>query len=562
YWTTLWDLKNDPTVAKRREEEFVSKPQEFFDAEAKGGLRFGRRNFMKWSTGALALATTACSRKPAQPIIPYVNQPPEIMPGNADYYASTCRECSAGCGIVLTTNEGRPTKVEGNPLHPLNKGTACPRGQASLFNLYDPDRLRHPLALERVHSLKGLVGTEPQVKYNLVFPTNLWHEGWNLRNNIHPIKRTLKTITWDQADQQVSTLLQRAGKNGVLLTGTVHGPARTALLTDFLSVFPMRHVVYDSINPDALVGAQRAAYGTAVVPRYFYDRAEMVVTFGDDPIGAGISRQEYSVGFGRQRKIRGREGNFHMSRVVSFEPAMSLTGINADSRYLVPPTMLLAVAMGLAHQLVLVDKRSSFAGNAAVVKALAAYQPGAVEQAAGLPQGLLGRLSAEMWRQRGKSIIVGGGMAGGTEEQQWLDIAAAFLNSALENEGATIDGTRSPSLQAQGSNAAMLALVEDMNQGKVDTLLVCGSNPAYTLPEAAGFLPALAKVPHVVVIADRLDETAQLGDLVLPLLHGMESWGDSEPQVGLLGLQQPTIDPLLDGRGFEDALIQLAYRTP
>ncbi|TAN22964.1 MAG: 4Fe-4S dicluster domain-containing protein [Acidobacteria bacterium] len=562
YWTTLWDWKDDPTVDKRRNEEFASKPQEYFEAEAKGGLQFGRRDFMKWSTGALALASTACSRKPTQQIIPYVNQPPEVMPGNPDYYATTCRECSAACGLVLTTHEGRPTKVEGNPLHPLNKGTACARGQASLFNLYDPDRLKSPVALERVHSLKGLVGSAPQVDYNLVFPTALWHEGWNLRKNIHPIQRTLKKVTWEQANQQVGRLLQRAGTRGVLLTGTIHGRARTALLADFLTVFPLRHVVYDSLNPDALVGAQQAAYGKPVVPRYFYDKAEMVVTFGDDPIGAGISRQEYSVGFGRQRKIRGSKGHFQMSRVVSFEPAMSLVGVNADSRYLVPPSQLLSVAMGLAHQLVVIDKRSSFAGNAAVAAALAAYEPGAVESAAGLPQGLLGRLAAELWRQRGKSIIVGGGIAGGTANQQDLDVAAAFLNSVLGNEGATIDGTRSPSLQAQGSNAAMLALVDDMNAGKVDTLLVCGSNPAYTLPEAAGFLDALAKVPHVVVIADRLDETAQLGDLVLPLLHGMESWGDAEPQVGLLSLQQPTINPLLDGRSLEDALIGFAYTTP
>ncbi|MGH9475228.1 MAG: TAT-variant-translocated molybdopterin oxidoreductase, partial [Terriglobales bacterium] len=562
YWTTLWDLRQDPTVAKRRGEEFASsKPQEYFDAEAKGGLNFGRRDFMKWSTGALALASTACSRKPTQPIIPYVNQPPEIIPGNPDYYASTCRECSAACGIVLTTHEGRPTKVEGNPLHPLNHGTACPRGQASLFNLYDPDRLKAPVALARVHSLEGLVGTQPQVDYNLVFPTNLWHEGWNLRNNIHPLKRTLKTVSWEQANQQVAQLLQRAGRGAVLLTGTIHGPARTALLADFLTVFPLRHVVYDSLNPDALVGAQQAAYGTPVVPRYFYDRAEMVVTFGDDPIGAGISRQEYSVGFGHQRKLRGEPGQYRMSRVVSFEPAMSLVGINADSRYLVPPTQLLAVAMGLAHQLVLVDKRSSFAANPAVAKALAAYDPAAVEKAAGLPEGLLRRLAGELWNLRGKSILVGGGVAGATADQQQLEVAAAFLNAVLENEGATVDGTGSPSLQAQGSNAAMLALVDDMNAGKVDTLLVCGSNPAYTLPESANFLSALAKVPHVVVIADRLDETAQLADLVLPLLHGMECWGDAEPQKGLLSLQQPTIDPLLDGRGFEDALIGIAYTT-
>ncbi|MGH9393831.1 MAG: hypothetical protein ACRD1E_06640, partial [Terriglobales bacterium] len=421
----------------------------------KGGLKFGRRDFMKWSTGALALAATACERKPTQKIIPYAQQPPEIIPGVPVYYASTCQECRAGCGIVLTTHEGRPTKVEGNPLHPLNRGTVCARGQAALLNLYDPDRLRTPVELQRVHSLEGLVGSAPQPKYDLYFPTNLWQEAWDLRNNLHPIKRQLKPLSWAQADQRVSALLKAAGSRAVLLTGTIHGPARTALLADFLSVYPARHVVYDALNPDALSAAQEAAFGSSVTPRYFYERAEMVVTFGDDPIGAGISRQEYSYGFGHQRKIR---GNNQMSRVVAFEPALSLVGMSADSRFLVPPSQLLPVAMGLAHQIVVANRQSKFAGDATVAAALARFEPAAVEHQAGLPAGTLAALAAELWQQRGKSIICGGGLAGATEDQQMLEVAAAFLNAALENEGATVDGSGSPSLQAQGSNAAMLAL--------------------------------------------------------------------------------------------------------
>ncbi len=559
----MGDLRQDPAVEKLRQEEFRSKPQEHFDALPQGGLRFGRRDFLKWSTGALALAATACERKPVQQIIPYAQQPPEITPGIANHYASTCRECAAACGIVLTTWEGRPTKVEGNPLHPLNRGTVCPLGQAALLNLYDPDRLRTPVGLQRVHDLAGLVGDAPQPKYNLHFPTNVWKTGSAFRNNLHPIKRQLKELSWAEADQQVGGWLQGAGARAVLVTGTIHGPARSALLADFLSVYPVRHVVYDSLNPDALVAAQAAAYGAPAAgpqstPRYFFDRAEMVVSFGADPIGGGPSRQEHAYGFGHQRKLRGSQ----MSRVVVFEPAISLVGLNADSRHLVRPSQLLPLAMGLAHQLVVVNQQSRFAGDAGVAAALAGFEPAAVEREADVPAGTLGRLAGELWAQRGKSIVCGGGVAGATADQQMLELAVAFLNSALENEGATIEASRSPSLQAQGSNAAMLALIQDMNQGKVDTLLVYGSNPAYSLPDAAGFLPALAKVPHVVVIAERLDETAQLADLVLPSLHGMESWGDAEPQAGLYSLVQPTIEPLFNGRSFEDSLIQLAYRTP
>lgn len=223
YWTTMGDLRQDPAVEKLRQEEFRAKPEEYFEALPQGGLRFGRRDFLKWSTGALALAATACERKPVEQIVPYAQQPPEITPGVANHYASTCRECAAACGIVLTTYEGRPTKVEGNPLHPLNRGTVCPLGQAALLNLYDPDRLRTPVALQRVHSLEGLVGTAAQPKYNLHFPTNVWKTGSDFRNNLHPIKRQLKALSWDEADKQAGNLLRAAGNRAVLLTGTIHG---------------------------------------------------------------------------------------------------------------------------------------------------------------------------------------------------------------------------------------------------------------------------------------------------------------------------------------------------
>ncbi len=517
YWTTLADYERRPEAEQRRGEEFASKPETYFNAQSKGGLHIDRRDFFKWSTAALALATEACTRKPIQHLVPYAQQPSDVLPGVADYYASTCTECAAGCGIVVKTREGRPIKLEGNPLHPLNRGTACARGQATFFNLYDPDRLHRSVN---------------------------WSRGG----------RAPRPLAWPQADARIARAFKAAGKNGVLLTGTVHGPARTQLLADFCAQFGARRLTYDAWNPDALTAAQAAVYGAPVVPRYRFDQAEMVVTFGADPIGSGPSRQEYSVGFGRQRKLRGGK----MSRVVSFEPAMSLTGMNADSRYLVRADYLLEVALALANQLVLQDGRSSFATDPVVKQALALYSPDQVEPRAGLRPGTLAAVAAELWQNRGQGIIYATGIAGHTGDAAALEITAAFLNAALQNEGATVDGTASPSLQAQGSDAAMLQLVEQMRAGQVQALLIYGTNPAYTLPASVDFAGALAKVPFVTVVSQRMDETARLADLVLAGLHGMESWGDAEPQTGAYSLIQPTIRPLFEGRGFEDTLIAVA----
>jgi len=580
-WTTLAEYEG--RVEELRGREFKSDPRPAAPglppilgqapaAAAPGGM--DRRNFMKWSTAALALATAACSRKPVHYLVPYTNQPENLLPGVSEYYASTCRECAAGCGILVKTRDGRPIKVEGNPLHPLNRGTVCARGQGVFLNLYDPDRLPGPVRVQR-----GRAGSPIFNRKNSI------HDLYDVQ--LGPLPGVPNTpppgpvelaagarLDWNEADQEIVAALRRAGKSGVLLTGTVHGPARTQLIADFCAFYGLRHVVYDAFNPDALTAGQAASYGKAEVPRYFFDRVEMLVTFGGDPLGAGISRQEYARGFGQQRKLRPAQGNDfiaaseaarqhgyagqRMSRVVAFEPAMSQTGLNADTRYLLRPEQLLEAALGLAHQLVVIDKRSAYAGNGAVTAALAGFAPAAVETRLQLPAGTLAGLAAELWAHRGESLIFAGGPAAATATAAELEMVASFLNSALENEGATVDGTRSPSQQAQGSHQAMFALLDDMRAGRVGALLIHGTNPAYTLPANAGFEAALAKVPFVATFAERLDETGRLSDLVLTSLHGMESWGDAEPQQGLYSLIQPTILPLFDGRSFEDSLIALA----
>ncbi len=520
FWTTLEDLHNDPKVEQLRGEEFAGKPEEFFNAQSNGGLQVGRREFMKWSAGAMALVSAACSRKRVDHLVPYAQQPEEILPGVEVFYASTCSECAAGCGLLVRTREGRPVKVEGNPLHPVNQGTLCARGQASLMNLYDPDRLRTPMRIGRGQQSAQL--------------------------------------DWGTVDKELANVLRTAGKRSVLLTGTIHGPARTQLLSDFTAQFGTRQVTYDYLNADALAGGQQQAYGAAVVPRYYFDRAEMLVTFGADPLGSGISRQEYAVGFGVQRKVRTENGKAATSRTVCFEPAMSMTGVNADTRFLVRPTDLVDVALAIAHHLVVAQKQSSFAGAAGVGAALGNFSTQQVAQRTGVPQTQLEKVANQLWDNRGKSIVLAGGLPGATQDEAALHAAANFLNAVLGNEGATIDGSRSVSQQAQGSLADMLALVQQMQGGQVDVLLIYGTNPAYTLPPAVNFQGALKNVKYVAVIGDHLDETARLADVAIPALHGMESWGDAEPQKGLYSIVQPTILPLFNGRSFEDTLISVA----
>jgi anaerobic selenocysteine-containing dehydrogenase len=524
YWTSLADYEREPSVAARREEEFAGRPEEYFEGIKRGRFDFGRREFLQWSSAALALASTACTRKPIQKIVPYAQQPEETLPGVASEYASTCRECAAGCGLIVKTMDQRPIKLEGNPQHPLNRGSLCVRGQASLLNLYDPDRLSTPRQNGR--------------------------------------GRSQQPLAWPQADAALLDALRRVRPGrGVLLTGTIHGPARTQLLADFTSHFGMRHVTYDAFNPDALTTAQQECFGDAIVPRLFFERVDMLLTLGADPLGTGYSRQEWLRGFGRKRKLQASNGKVAMSRVVAVEPMLSLTGMNADTRHSVHPDDLLPFALALAHQLVIADRRSPFAGDATVRSALLTFEPGNTEAGCGLPQGTIAKLATELWAHTGRSLVLAGDHAASAGDEVHLQVVTSFLNTVLGNEGATIDGTASPSQQAQGSAAGMIELCREMRQGQVDLLLVYGTNPAYTLPAAVNFAAVTAPVGFVASIAERLDETARHADIVLPALHPMESWGDAEPQRGLLCLQQPTIEPLFEARAFEDTLLTLLRKS-
>ncbi len=516
YWSTLSEYNQDAEFKNLQKEEFLSKPQSFFDYNESPDLTFSRRDILKLAGAAAVFAAAACARRPVEKIVPYLNPTDEVIPGKPDWYASTCGGCSAGCGVLVKTREARPIKLEGNPDHPLNNGTLCARGQASILDLYDPDRLRNPVKISSGQALKS---------------------------------------DWKTADFEIASALKTAKKKIVLLTGSVHGPAQRRLIREFLAGFPnSEHVIFDSLSEEEIAQAQEFCFGTKVLPRYLFDKAEVLVLLGADPLAGSHSVVEFAQNFGLTRKIK----NNQMSKVISFEPALSLTGSNADLHFLVKPQDLIKVALGLANQLIIKERKTKFASDPKVHQYLKDFSPEKIEAEIGLPEGTLKSVANELWSARGKSLVYAGGLATRDGSGVALQIAVSFLNSVLENEGVTVDGTLSPSLQSQGSHSEMLKLISEMKQGKVEIILIYGTNPAYCLPGSAEFAEALKNVKTKVYLGDRVDETGSLCDLVLPSLHALESWGDAEPQRGLYSLFQPTIAPLFDNRAWEESLLAFA----
>jgi MoCo/4Fe-4S cofactor protein with predicted Tat translocation signal len=510
FWGSLDEFEGKAEVCERQGKEFTSPPELSPPTEVE------RREFLKLMGASLLLGTMGCARKPIEKVIPYVNQPEEITPGVANWYTSVTSDLGGGCGLLVKTREGRPIKLEGNPDHPMTRGGLNARAQASLLDLYDPDRLKGPMRVARDSGASS-------------------------------------ATSWKIIDQQIvdhlSRMRQGLGRVAVL-TGANLGPTSKRLVADFLGKFSgSRHVAFDASLPEAIGLAQEAAYGERVTPRYRFDRADLIVSFGADFLGTWLSPVEFAKDFSSGRRVESGE----MSRLVVFEGGLTLTGANADAHHPLRPGDEIYVALALAHELVVKRRVSAVAGDAGITKALAPYDIASVATHTGIAAADLELTATQLWAARGKGLVVGGAPKGAHAVA--LEVVVNLLNSLLENDGVTVDSAVAPSQQAQSTFADLASLITEMHAGKIGFLLIADCDPLLTLSPHLKFAQALKKVPMVVTAADHLHATARASDWVAPTSHALERWDDASPQRGLYSIGQPTIAPLHETRTFQDSLI-------
>jgi Fe-S-cluster-containing dehydrogenase component/anaerobic selenocysteine-containing dehydrogenase len=517
------DYWNNPAVQELRGQEFSHKPVETIalidKLDTKG---IARRDFLTLMGASMAMASLSCARRPVNKIIPYVVQPEEITPGVPNFYASTDPE--TGEGLLVKTREGRPIKLEGNPDHPVNRGKLSARTQASLLELYDPDRLQEPKAMSRKGASTGM--------------------------------------DWAQLDAAVVEKLKASGGKVRILSSAQVGPSRRKLTQEFLAAFGAgaadKHIEFEVLSLDEIQQAQNASYGTSVVPQYLFDRAEVVVSFGADFLGTWISPVEHAAAWSKKRKLNSKNvQSEYLSKLFVLESMMTVTGANADERLPIPAGSELRAAMAVAHALV-AKGRGKFAGDAAVKAALASFSPAKVSQELGLANAgveTFEKIADALWAARGKGLVVGGNAQSRSGDQVGLQIAINLLNSLCENEGVTVDGVARADVRPQASFERLATLIKDMNAGQVSVLILHRVNPIYQLPKSFGFADALSKVGTVISISSHADETAQQSDFALPDHHPLENWGDAQVRKGVMSLQQPTLAPLFISRAFEDSLL-------
>jgi Fe-S-cluster-containing dehydrogenase component/anaerobic selenocysteine-containing dehydrogenase len=493
--------------ANRAESEFLSSPH----ASEDGKDGFARREFLKLMGASIALATTACVRRPVQHIIPYAKAPKDVTPGVQNLYASTWYDGIEGYGAIVRTLEGRPIKMEGNPLHPMNLGAFPARGHAEVLSLYDPDRLTGPVR--------------------------------NLQNKTRSNRETISGA-WADIDTKIAAAL---GKGSVaILSSTLPSPSTRAIISDFSRVFPgTRWVQYDTLGMDSVREAQRLSYGRAVVPRYRLDQAKMIVSIDADILGSYLSPVEFMKQWAKIRKPGPDQARF-----VMFDSMMSLSGMNADDRVRIKPSQQLDVVMGLLAEISRIGK------GAGIPAAAATYLKGfsGVATQLGMEPELFTKIAQQLWDNRGASLVIAGGLPTQTENAVDLQVAVNLLNSVLGNDGKTIDHDSANYMTREGSAQDLATLIADMAAGKIKTLIIHNLNPVYSLPKDSGFVEAIAKVETVISTANRNDETAKYANFVLPNGSTLESWGDYELQAGVYSIQQPTIRPLHDSRSFDESM--------
>ena len=330
YWKALEEKEGGPEFLQQAARDLVER----------GPRHFGRRDFLKAAGFTVGVAfATGCSRAPLQKAIPLLSQPEEVVPGRSLFYASTCGGCSAGCGLLAKVRDGRPIKLEGNPEHPFSHGGLCATGQASILGLYDSQRLQHPLK-----------------------------QG----NKIH----------WDTADSEIlAKLASIRSEHGAVrfLSGTITSPSTAVVLQEFLKNFPdSRHVIYDTLSNSALLDAYEQTHGTRLLPRFHFEKAEVIASFDADFLGTWISPVEYTAAYRAGKNLEEQRVSYH----VQFEPRMSLTGSKADQRFAVAPGDL---GVLLTHLTRLVAKRSGVSLD------------GAEPDASPVPMSFLEGLAERLW---------------------------------------------------------------------------------------------------------------------------------------------------------------------
>ncbi len=481
YWRSLDELFSVDGFKEFLHREFPRQAGEWIDDE-------GRRNFIKLMGASLALAgLTACTKQPTEFLVPYVEQPEELIPGKPLFFATAFPIHGIANPVLVESHSFRPTKVEGNPQHPASLGSADVPTQASILGLYDPDRLQ----------------------------------------TVNYIGETRSYTAFLEA--MIGQLGKQRAKNGAgirILTETVTSPTLYSQIQAVLKDYPQaKWRQWEPLNHGRRMGAQQA-FGQFLNPVYKFDQADVILSVDGNFLGNGPGGVRYARDWASKRIVRG--GGTTQSRFYAVETTPTNTGAKADHRLSIKPSDM-----------------------ATFVRTLSAAVGGQAPGGAGdlSSQAFFQNLVKDLQAARGRSIVIAG-------DDQTAEVHAVchYINQQLGNIGQTVVLTPSLEQNPVDQLGDIQALVNELNAGQVDLLLILGGNPAFNTPPALNMRGAIQRAAMRVRLGQYDDETSEICQWVIPETHAYEMWSDAPSYDGTMTIMQPLIAPLYNGKSAHEIL--------
>ncbi|HHN74430.1 MAG TPA: 4Fe-4S dicluster domain-containing protein [Acidobacteria bacterium] len=498
YWRSLGELGETAEFRRWLESEFPAAMPELSSSS--------RRSFLRLMGASMALAGLTACRWPKETILPFARRPEGRVPGVPERYATVIDVAGAACGLLVTSYDGRPIKVEGNPRHPISRGATDALAQAAVLELYDPDRSTRLVRREG-------------------------------GQQVHP--------SWSDFDAfaagAFAELRSRGGRGLHVLSGANSSPSFQRMAAEFRRSFPQaRWHEYEALSRDNERQGVRMAFGQPLRAHLRLERAAVIACFDADPIHDHPAALAYARDFADSRR---RVDESDPSRLYAVESAYSLTGAVADRRLAVRPAEVGRILVALAGELA---GRGLFPAGAGL--AAADLDPRLTAFAAAL---------AEDLAAHAPEVVV----TVGPRQPAAIHALAHLINDALGALGRTVTLTADPDDQRPSHFEAIAELAAAIDAGAVETLLIIGGNPAYDAPVELGLAEKLGQVDQTLRLGLYEDETSEVCTWHLPMAHFLETWGDGRAWDGTVSVAQPLIEPLYGGRSAIELLSLLTTGT-